>query len=216
MNELAHKRAFEFDSINQFKRYLQEHPGADKSKHTVKDKVHKAKALFSSLPKKAKSFLTDPKARKKTLKDSHHAIKHFGKHAVDHFKHELKEAKSGIKKFMKGEKLTKDEKMAVATLAIEIGASAILASGALGFTGKLAASLAKHAALSTLSPWLGQAYVGSKVMDSVTNILSKVGGEDETQKFVDDICDKVSSGVIGIQDGKWKALFIEASADQKD
>jgi hypothetical protein len=209
--------AREFATKEELAAYLEQHPKADKTKHSVnpeagkskgkkvvekvkekaekvkektKEKVEKVETKrksikeklegisdemaekINALPKASQEFINNPEKRTETLKKMGsnllNAKKSFGKKIVDHFVHELKEAKSGLGKVMKGQKPNKDEVKAIATLAVEVGGAAALAAsgaGAVAGAGYLGKSLVKHAVLSAINPMFGNLYILDKGVD---------------------------------------------------
>jgi hypothetical protein len=211
------KKAREFATKEELAAYLEQHPKADKSKHSVNPNAGKSKGKevvekvkknvkekvkketedikektqkftdeiskqIDELPKKSQEFIKNPEKRNETLKKMGKSIlnakKSFGKKIVKHFVHEVKEAKSGLGKIMKGQKPTKDETKAIATFAIEVGAAVALAStgaGAVAGAGYLGKSIVKHAVLSAVNPWLGNMYI----MDKAVDLAMKFAKEDK-------------------------------------
>jgi hypothetical protein len=149
----------------------------------MKNLSNVAKANIESLPQKSKEILIDPEKRKEAMQKSAKTLREksvqFGKKLVKEFKHEVKEAGSGVKKILKGEKPNKAEVKAIATLAVEVGAAAAVASsgGAMIGAGYLGKSLIKHTVLSAINPWLGNIYILGQAVD----LASKIASEEEKE-----------------------------------
>lgn len=174
-------RAIEFPSEEARKKYLEEHPGADPSKHTVKEHggeeesagpkepSEKAKGWLARATGEVKSFFTDPKARKEgldkaaeKLKAAPEAAKRKAIEAVKAQVTEAKEAYAGVKAVIGGGSMTDSQKKAVKTVALKaattIAASALVAAFpaaiAHGVVGK---GIAKQVANTVMRKVLGHA-----------------------------------------------------------
>lgn len=175
-----YQRAFEFPSEKARKEYLQEHPGADPSKHTVKEHgvdgggggkepSEKAKSWLARAAGEVKSFFSDPKARQEQLTKAASRLKEApgaaGRAAVAAVKKQLGEAKEafeGVKTVMGGGTMTDSQKTALKKVALKAAAS--IAAGALVAAfpasiaqGAVGQSIAKHVAKLVLRKALGQA-----------------------------------------------------------
>lgn len=190
-------QAMEFDSPEALKEYLKAHPGADKSKHTVKkhDKEEhgaspghkkpslkerlksissKAKDFISKAPGEVRKFLTDDKHRSEVLGKAKDFIKKLPektyKNAKSAIKHEAKEfgdAVGGIKAVLSGKKMTDHQKHAIKTVAAHAAISVAVAAVSGGLGAGLGGLAAKSAA--TFSSALGKKIA----LDAVTNGLGQ-------------------------------------------
>ena len=132
-----------------------------------------AKALFEAAPKAVQNFIHDPAARKATTDKAAKALKDapgkIVKNALHHIKHEAKEWKvagQGVHAVLTGKTLSKEQKHALKTVAIDIAITVSvvaltggLAAGAAGLAKKTAISyvesLAKKVALNAVTDGLG-------------------------------------------------------------
>ena len=132
-----------------------------------------AKALFEAAPKAVQNFIHDPEARKATTDKAAKALKDapgkIVKNALHNIKHEAKEWKvagQGVHAVLTGKELSKEQKHALKTIAIDIAITVSivaltggLAAGAAGLAKKTALSyaegLAKKVALNAVTGGLG-------------------------------------------------------------
>jgi len=148
--------SIEFDNKDELKKYLKEHPDADKSKHVVKknesvkvDKVNikdKIKNNVKKLKEKKEKWAVE---KKEFFAAGHHkphskarrtlgqALKDKSKGAVKMIKSEIKEWKSaatGMRKFINGKKMNEDESHAVKAVAkqVAINVALVVALGGIG------------------------------------------------------------------------------------
>jgi hypothetical protein len=181
-------RSIEFPSEQARKDYLQEHPGADPSKHTVKehDEVgseptglsEKAKSWLSKVTGEVKSFFTDTKTRQEGLSKAAQKLREApakaGQSAIEAVKKQVAEAKDafqGVKAVMSGGSMSDSQKTALKKVVLK--AAAGIAAGALvaAFPATIAhsvvgKSVAKHVAKTVLNKVLGQA-TGTKLAAEV-------------------------------------------------
>ncbi len=186
-------RAIEFPSEDARKQYLQEHPGADPAKHTVKEQgegaggeaggkaSEKAKSWLARATGDVKAFFSDPKARQESLSKASSKLKEApaaaGRAAIAAVKKELGEAKeafAGLKTVMGGGSMSDTQKTALKKVALK--AATTLAATALvaAFPAAIAHSavgnsVAKHVAKTVLQKVLGSA-TGVKLAADVGSV----------------------------------------------
>jgi len=142
------RQAFEFPSPEALRKYLHDHPQADKSKHTVEKKDEKedkpeekkkswgerlkslgdkAKKFVEAAPKAVRQFIEDESFRRKAMVDASEALakapEKIVRSVVDAAKeevHEFREAGSGVAKIVKGEKPSKEETTAMRKVALHM------------------------------------------------------------------------------------------------
>jgi hypothetical protein len=172
-------RAIEFPSEQARKQYLQEHPGADPSKHTVQEHEdgggggkapsQKAQSWLAGAAGEVKSFFSDPKARQEGLAKASSKLKEApakaGRAAVESVKKQLGEAKeafAGIKSVMGGGSMSDSQKEAVKKVAVKVAVTVATAALVSAFPAVIAhstvgSSVAKHVAKTVLKKVLGHA-----------------------------------------------------------
>jgi hypothetical protein len=143
------RQAFEFPSPEALRKYLHDHPNADKSKHTVEKKDEpekegepekkkswgerlkslgdKAKKFVEAAPKAVRQFIEDESFRRKAMTDASEALakapEKIVRSVVDAAKeevHEFREAGAGVGKILKGEKPSKEESTAMRKVALHM------------------------------------------------------------------------------------------------
>lgn len=153
--------------------------------------INKAKGLasagkeaLSKMSEEAQKVVHDPEARKKlTSSIAEHITsspKKAAQHLAKHFKKELHEVSGGVKKIMSGQKPSKHEAKAMASLAVEMAAASLSVgtagvAGASLFFGK---SVVKHIALAAINPVLGDLYIlaEAKHIGHGLGALLEIGG----------------------------------------
>jgi hypothetical protein len=180
--------AMEHTSPKALREYLREHPGADKTKHTVTkhEKEHheeeapkkswkerlqglsdKAKNFLKEAPKAVKQFVEDEAYRSAALEVARKTIREAPEKTVKKFietaKHEVKEFKEagqGIAAVLKGGKMSDHQKKAFKTVATHMAVT--VAAAALTTTGPLAAAGA-----------VGKGLVKHVALKAVANIFAQ-------------------------------------------
>lgn len=163
------QRAKEFSSPEALEEYLKEHPGADKSKHTVKGEApkpsEKAEGWLAKAKGTVKSFFTDENARRgmltKAAESINEAPEKLGQKALDSIKGQVKEAKTaygGVKAALGGGKVSDEQKAAMKTVGLKL-ATAVAATAlaaALPGIGHVGGAVAKKVAQKALGVVLGR------------------------------------------------------------
>lgn len=180
--------AREFPSEKALRNYLQDHPQADKSKHTVSDRKDESSkqeeekkpslkerltAVLKKVPETAKKLVQDEEFRKKQFQGAAQAMeKAPGRVVQNVLKHikkdakEFKDAAQGIKTVMGGGKMTPEQKKAVKSVARNLAIEVTIAA----LTGGVA-SLASRSALS-FTKTIATKIAYNAVTDDIGNLLS--------------------------------------------
>lgn len=187
--DLRYLEAREFPSDKRLREYLQEHPQADKSKHTVVESERKESkpslkdrltTALKGIPEKARQFAEDEGYRKKALTDAAKSIEDapakFVSNAIQHAKKEVasfKLAGQGVKAAMKGDKLSAEQKTAVKSVARDIAITVAVTA----LTGGVAALASKSAAsfVTTLAKKIALNAVTDDFGDLLTNLETAKG-----------------------------------------
>jgi hypothetical protein len=190
-------RAIEFPSEEAKKKYLQEHPGADPAKHTVKEHgeaekgagkepSEKAKGWLARATGEVKSFFTDPKARQESLNKAAEKLKaapaEAGRKAIAAVKDQVAEAKeafAGVKTVMGGGSMSDSQKAALKKVALKTATSIAASALVLAFPATIAHSVvgnnvAKHVAKIVMRKALGAA-TGLKLAADIADAEEMLG-----------------------------------------
>ncbi len=192
-------RAIEFPTEEAKKKYLQEHPGADPAKHTVKEHgeaekgggagkepSEKAKGWLARATGEVKSFFTDPKARQESLNKAAEKLKaapaEAGRKAIAAVKDQVAEAKeafAGVKTVMGGGSMSNSQKAALKKVALKTATSIAASALVLAFPATIAHSVvgnnvAKHVAKIVMRKALGAA-TGLKLAADIADAEEMLG-----------------------------------------
>jgi len=222
-------RAIEFPTDKARKEYLHEHPGADPSKHTVKDPgeggggpqetSEKAKGWLARTTGAVKSFFTDPKARQEGLSKAASKLKEApaaaGRAAIESVKKQVGEAKeafAGLKAVIGGGSMTDTQKTALKKVALKtattIAASAFVAVFPAAIAHSVVGnSVAKHVAKTVLQKVLGQA-TGVKLAAGAADVDAEQWLGSTLAMAVADVLDKLSEDDL-------RAIMESAASDEE-
>lgn len=116
------------------------------------------------------------------------APKSYLKNLKRQFLHEVSSIKSMIGKISRGEKPTRHELKAFATLAIEVGIAGLSlhTAGVAGAGYLLGTSVTKHLILSAIHPLLGDAYLATHLAEGVSHVIVASEGDDVSDAVVDE------------------------------
>lgn len=251
---VAERFAREFSSPEALKEYLKEHPEADPKKHTVRKKdkglkdvaVEKVKQDIGALKNLSKSalgwlkkaptsvqkFVSDPEARKTTLKAAQSSLKEGAKNYAKQLAEvakktgeDYKTAGGAVQDVLQGKKLSSDQKKAVRNVAIQMGilaaGAALAGSGGLSGAAYMAKGLAKYVAQKAAKNVLGDIYalknVG-KLGGGVMDLFEKFGAEkkDHEKALAALVLAKVHEELAKIDDEGIAEALEEASKMQKE
>jgi hypothetical protein len=182
--------AYEFSSPEVLKEYLHDHPQADKTKHTVKSPEHhenkpkkswsdiakgltlKAQSFVRNAPDEIKKFVNDEHFRSRALMAAHKALiespeKFVGNawKQAKHEVHEFKEAGEGIRSWMSGNGMSKEQASAFRKVATHVAIAT--AAGALG------AGIATGAGAAAISKGVLGAFISSSAKKIVVKSVLK-------------------------------------------
>lgn len=199
-----YKQALEFSTPEARREYLEEHPNADPSKHTVKKPEgakgtpgklkslsEKARRFLEAAPKAVKKFVEDSDHRKRALKSAGASLKQSPKKYVKrlletakHEVHEFKGAGEALAGIVKGKKPNEQQKKALRTVAIHMGitaaAAALTTTGVLAGAAFMGQATAKHVALKAAAKALGDLHMLEEsrlVGTGLLDLMSKFADE---------------------------------------
>ena len=189
----------------------------------------KVTEALKKLPENTQKFVGDKEYRNETSKGVAKSLKekasHFASHAIDHFKHEMKEVGGALSAISKGEKPSKAQMKACAGLAVEIGIAAFAAStaGAGAGAATLVKGIVKHTILSTVSGGLGDAYVfgygGTKLLGEMMRLAAdeEKSKDLDEQKFAEELAKFVAKAFEnGISDEVMEKAVKEMAGESKE